>query len=83
MWLWLAFALILLDLAGFVLVVGRGNRLLGRAVLAVAAASAVVVEVLIRLDVISVSQGTELMNWAVLLLIAVSAAFLPGWMRKS
>ncbi len=78
MWFWAVIAILVLAVGGLAVARSGGHRLRGGFMLAAAAALAIVIEVLIRVDAITVSQGTELMTWAVLLLIAAGVALVPG-----
>lgn len=75
MWFWLMFAALALAVGG--LGIGRlpSRRLTGAAILAAAVALALVIEVLIRFDAISVDQGTDLMGMATLVLIGLIVTF--------
>ncbi len=72
MWFWLILALLGVAVGGLVIarnaVAGRS----GAAILGVAVAAVVSIELLIRVDAISSSQGTDIMAIVVVVLLAVA-----------
>ena len=82
MWFWLVIAILGLAIGGLAVARSARDRLRGGSILGIAVAAVVVIEVLIRLDAISVDQGTQIMRFTVLALIAVAVSLIP-WTGRS
>lgn len=77
MWFWVVIVVLGLAIGGLAVARTPGNRLRGGLMFGTAAGVALLIEVLIRFDAISVDQGTDLMALAVLVLIAAALALMP------
>lgn len=77
MWFWLVIVILGLAIGGLAIARGSGNRLRGGVIFGIAAVAALLVEILIRFEAITVNQGTDLMALAVLVLIAAALALMP------
>jgi len=77
MWFWLVIVVLGLAAGGLAVARASEHRLRGGLLFGTAAVAALLIEVLIRLDAISVDEGTDLMALAVLVLIAAALALMP------
>jgi len=77
MWPWLLLSVLALAVAGVAVARNRLVRPRGLTILSAAVAAVIAIEAMIRLDVVSVGVGTELMSLVTILIIAVSLATLP------
>ena len=77
MWFWVLVAILVLATGGVVIARSAGHRLRGSVIFGVAAASAVLIELLIRFEAITVGQGTALMALAVFMLIVAVITLTP------
>ena len=77
MWFWLLIAVLGLAVGGLIVARSSGNRFRGSVIFGIAAASALLIELLIRFGVITVDQDTRLMSLAVLMLIVAVITWTP------
>ena len=77
MWFWLVIAILGLAVGGLIIARSAGNRLRGGVIFGIAAASALLIELLIRFGVITVDQDTRLMSLALLMLIVAVITWTP------